>query len=347
MSARLLSRGLVAALSALFTGLLVSGCAGLEGKVTSSKVADTAYFADQTISMLSSAELQMDKDVTIYTREYWKDEEDPDEKRLLELVDKAVGVFRVVIEYSLAIVRIADSRASESEQVQMYADWFGPWDDLAFEQLAMDEQQYNEVIARIREAEDLRKAFLAAQPMLNALNLYMNQVLDEIVRAGDVVAGKIDARIDEEFAEVIRYQEALEDEKYAILSALEDTYGVYTAKKGAYEQLKKNRAIRRKDLLPARRPSDAQIEKIVEHLLNRLEALALVGEQIEPEWTLYRNTHRELDDLHLALQKDVKTVRIIMLVWVHAHYQMGSGRTQPAEWFDIQDVGEAALKLLF
>ena len=343
---RLLYRGLVVAVTALLTSLVLSGCAGLEGKVTSSKVADTAYFADQTISMLSSAEIQMDKDVTIYTREFF-DDDHPDEKRLLELIDKAVRVFAVVVEYSLAITRIADSRASEAEQIQMYADWFGPWDDLAFEQLSMTEEQYDQVIARIREAKKLREAFLAAQPMLNALNLHMNEVLDEISRQGYVVANKVDARIDERFATVIRYQEALEKEKYAILSAFEDVYDVYTAEKGAYARLKKNRAIRRKDLLPPKTPTDVQIQKIVEHLQKRLEALALVGEQIEPEWTVYRNTHRELDELHRALQDDVNTFRIIMLVWVHAHYQMASGRTKPAEWFDVKDVGAAALKLLF
>jgi hypothetical protein len=340
------TRFLLLSVTALLTGLLGSGCATLEGKVTSSKEADTSYFADQTISMLSSADLEMERDVTIYTREFF-DANDPDEQRLLELEGKALAVFRVIIEYSLGIVRIANSRASESDQVQMYADWFGPWDDLALDQLSMDQEQYDNIIAEIREESDLRKAFLKAQPMLNALNLHMNEVLDEMVRQADTVAGKIDARIDAEFADVIRYQEALEDEKYAILSALEDVYGVYTAEKGAYSSLKKNRAIRRKDLLPAKWPNDAQIEKIVEHLLKRLEALHLVGQQIEPEWTVYRETHRELDALHEGLLNDIKTARLLTLIWVHAHYQMASGKTKPAEWFDIQDVGAAALKLIF
>ena len=61
-----------------------------------------------------------------------------------------------------AIVPIAESRASSTEQVQMYADWFGPWNERVFEQLRIDREQYDSIIASIREAKDLRKAFLAA-----------------------------------------------------------------------------------------------------------------------------------------------------------------------------------------
>ena len=35
----------------------------------------------------------------------------------------------------------------------MYADWFGPWDDLALDQLSMDQEQYDNIIAEIRGTE--------------------------------------------------------------------------------------------------------------------------------------------------------------------------------------------------
>lgn len=327
-------------------GIGTIGCAGLEGKLTSSQVADTSYFTDQTISMLSSARLQMDLDSTIYTRKYWRDE-DPDQKVLYDLEDDVLEVFRGIVEYSLTIVNIADSRTSEADKVRRYADWFGGWNDAYVEQLGVTREQYENTVKTIREQTGLRDAFLAAHPLLNGLHLYTNRRLDGIVRQAAVVARKTDARIDADYADVIRYQEKLTREKYRILKALEDVYDVYSGNDGAYARLRANRAIWRRELVAAPRPSEAQLEEIGKHLLARLDALHLVGRQIEPEWTAYRATHRELDELHVALLKDVTSVRIVMLVWVHAHYQLAQGRTQPAEWFDVKEATTSALKLAF
>ncbi len=341
-----LSRTSCTTLLVAYTAFVATGCANFEGKVTSSQVADTAYFTDQTISMLSSARLQMQKDASLYTKEYWNDA-DPDEQAVLEIEAEVIDVFRSVIEYSLTIVNISDSPASEPEKVQRYADWFGPWKEEYFDRVGMDKQKYDDTIAKIRRQQDLRKAFLAAQPLMNALNYHTNNRLDELIVKADIVARKTDAKIDMDFADVIRYQEKLEAEKYRILAALEDLYGTYSGEEGAYERLKANRAIRRKDLLPPQRPSDDQTERIGQHLLARLETLHLVGQQIEPDWKTYRATHRELDEMHTALLDDVTAVRIMILIWVHAHYQLASGRTRPAEWFDIKDATTAALKLAF
>lgn len=330
----------------LLVTFVITGCASLEGKLTSSQVADTAYFTDQTISMLSSARLQMQKDESLYTKEYW-DDDDPDEKAVLDIEAEVIDVFRSIIEYSLALVNISDSLASESQKVQRYADWFGPWKEEYFDRVGMNEQQYDATIANIRRQQDLRGAFLAAQPLLNALNYHTNNRLDDLIVKADIVARKTDAKIDADFADVIRYQEKLEAEKYRILEALEDLYDTYSGQEGAYERLKSSQAIRRKDLLPPQRPNDDQIEQIGQHLLARLEALHLVGQQIEPDWETYRAAHRELDEMHTALLNDVTAVRIMILIWVHAHYQLASGRTEPAEWFDIKDATTAALKLAF
>jgi len=331
----------------IFAGLAATGCTGFEGKFASTQIADTSYFTDQTISMLSSARLQMDLDSTIYTKKYWRDEEDANLKELTGLEGDVLDVFRVIVDYSLTIVNISDSRESETEKVRRYADWFGGWNDAYVEQLGMDRKQYENTIKSIRAQGGLRDAFLTAHPLLNALNLYTNRRLDAILRKAAVVARKTDAAIDADYADVIRYQEKLNQEKYLVLKALEDVYDVYSGVDGAYARLQANPAIWRKALVAPPQPSEAQLEDIGNHLLTRLDRLHLIGQQIEPEWNAYRAAHRELDELQVALQKDVTAVRMVMLIWVHAHYQLAQGRTQAAEWFDVTDATKSALKFAF
>jgi hypothetical protein len=35
------------------------------------------------------------------------------------------------------------------------------------------------------------------------------------------------------------------------------------------------------------------------------------------------------------MMNNIKSSRLLIIVWVHAHYQMASGKEDPAEWFDI------------
>ena len=78
--------------------------------------------------------------------------------------------------------------------------------------------------------------------------------------------------------------------------------------------------------------------------MTRLDALHRIGEEIEPEWKIYRAAHQELDDLYDKMLDSIRTARLLTMVWVHAHYQMASGKSKPAEWFDITNVGAVALK---
>jgi len=55
----------------ILADLSATGCTGFEGKFASTQIADTSYFTDQTISMLSSARLQMDLHSTLYTKKFW------------------------------------------------------------------------------------------------------------------------------------------------------------------------------------------------------------------------------------------------------------------------------------
>ena len=172
----------------------------------------------------------------------------------------------------------------------------------------------------------------------------MNVKLNEAVDATDEVALAMEKRIDDRFAQVVRYHDALLEEKYAILESLEQVYLAYTGDQTAYDRLRQSKAIRKKSLVPQGELSEDRLEAIANHLTTRLDALHSIGEEIEPEWEIYRAAHQELDNLYDKMMDSIRTARLLTMVWVHGHYQMASGKYERAKWFDIQDIGQAATK---
>ncbi len=339
-------KGFAGCLTGFSFALLLSSCATLNDKLTPSTVADVSFFADQTISMLSSANISMDRDTTVYTREYF-DPTDPDEQRLNELVTEVTAVFESIIIYSLNLVTIAETLDTDAERITAYADWL---EDITKDELKwvdMDQARHQKLVDNIRAQKTFRESLKAAQTLLYALGIHMSQILTELEEKTEAVALNLDSRIDKEYAKVIEYQEILEEEKYNVLGALKDTYRVFIGEEDAYEDLRSNKAIWNKDLVPTGTPDYKQTKAIADHLLKRLDTMHTIGREIEPDWQSYRATHRELDDLHSNVVNEIKTFRVLTIIWIQAHYKMASGRTEPAEWFDVQDAGTAALKLIF
>ena len=334
---------LIIGLMIMIVALALSGCASMEGKLTPSSKADVGYFADQTITMLSQADFEFTRNESIYTREFVEPDA-PEEKHLYGLLDDVDDLFEKIINYSLNLVVIYETRGDNEARVAAYADYIEPVDEDVLRQTGLNEQAWVALVAEVRGQKKFMNAVEAAQPMLSGAGRYMNMKLNEVIDAADQVALKMEQRIDDRFAEVIRYHDALLEEKYAILRSLEQLYRAYAGETAAQNRLRQSKAIRKKSLVPQRQLSDSDLEAVGEHLMTRLDALHRIGEEIEPEYKIYRAAHQELDNLYDKMMESIRVARILTMVWVHAHYQMASGKSKPAEWFDIQKVSVAAAK---
>ena len=329
--------------------LALAGCATLEpleGKFTPSSKADVGYFADQTITMLSQADFTFTRNETVYTREFVEPDA-AEEKQLYRILDEVDALFEKILDYSLNLVVVYETHNDDGTRIAAYADYIEPADEDALRQTGLTPQAWETLVAEVRGQRKFMKAVEAAQPILSGVGWYMNVKLNEAVDATDKVALAMEQRIDERFAEVIRYHDILLEEKYAILAALEQVYRAYIGEKEAYDRLRKSPAIRKKNLVPQRELSDDELEAVANHLMTRLDALHSIGEEIEPEWKIYRTAHQELDYLYDKMMDSIRTARVLTMVWVHAHYQMASGKSKPAEWFDISKVAVSAVKAVF
>ncbi len=324
--------------------LSVSGCASWEGKFSGTKQADVSVFADQTIATMTDPDLGLPVGQSVYVREYVVDSEPEEEQFAMLEKDLEQRLLRLV-QYSVALVDIAETSKSDAEKVEKYTNFLKIMQKQAEERAELESGYYDSVIENIAKQKKFHEALQAAQPILNASGRGFQKLLDKLEKSLKVLEAKLDRKIDERFETVIQYQKALEEEKYAILIALGQLYQTYKGEPEAFQKLRDSGVIRKKSLLPKGEPSEDDLSNIAEHLLKRLDISHKIWQEIEPDWDLYRATHRELDDLYVLIKNGINRTRASVIIWARAHQKMASGKTNPAEWFDIENAPAQLFKL--
>ena len=321
----------------LFAALLtLSACAiNMEGKFKGTAQANVGAFADQTIAMLSSSDLGVAQDSAIYARHYI-DHDWEESKRFRALVDDAAEMLRGVVKYSISLVTISEVNKTDATRIEAYVKYLEGMQSNAENKLQLQQGYYDEIVIKVGTEEKFLAALQQAQPLINGVGRYAQLLMDDINDATTALSRKIDSQIEQDYAEVIAYQKALETEKYAVLRGLGKIYRVYKGDSEAYNELLQSDVIRDKKLIPKGQPDEEQLRAIGEHLGNRLEVLSKIWQQIEPDWNNYRAAHRELDQLKAKIDQDANRMRGMVIVWLRAHQKMAAGVQNPAEWFDIE-----------
>lgn len=306
-------------------------------KFSNTVKANVGIFADQTASMLEASGLGFSKDEAIYTREFF-DKTAVEEQRFNRLSREVDRAFEDIIKYSLSLMILVEIHHSDPDLVAAYAGTISGVSDDLLEKLDLAPDYYAEVIDAVRSQKTFLGALRAAQPMVNAYGRYLNAVLDDLQAASDILAAKMDQKIDDRYARVIQYQKALEEEKYNVLDSMALLYKTYRGDSESFSQLKSSGNIRDKKLVPAGAPQNRDFKAIGEHLMTRLEALHRIGQEIEPDWELYRAAHMELDRVYKDVLGNIARARLTTLIWLRAHQKMAQGVENPAEWFDIKSL---------
>lgn len=322
----------------------LSACAGMGKKFRKTTVADVGVFTDHTFAMLHEADFTFAHGEAIYTREYY-DRGEIEEQQWFASKARAEKVLNVMLTYSLKLVTIAETEDSKDGRVRVYADYLNRIDDTILKALGLEKDYFDDLIKNVRDEKDLLGALRKAQPIINAMGRYMEQALNAMDTATQELIQKVDQKIDYEYRDVIRYQATLEQEKYAILGALEQLYLIANGDPDAYGRLKASGTILSEKLIPAGKPSEEDLQAMRGYLMKRLNRRHQIVAEIEPDWKLYRAKHRELDILNEKIGVDIRRARLSTIVWIRAHQKMASGRVNPAEWFDIDDAPALLFKL--
>jgi hypothetical protein len=326
---------IVCLISVFIALITVTSCSSVSQKFQPTVVANVGVFADQTLAMLSESDFGFSADQAIYLRDFI-DRNNELEIQFDAYKKEAAQFFREIMDYSMGLVLIVENNPDPADRVAEYAAFISEFDDELLIKLGLEQDHYDEILANVRSAEKFLDALRQAQPIINGAGRYMNQVLDNLFAQLELLGIDLEKRIDDRFEAVVRYQRALELEKYAILRAMEKLYNAIDGDNEAYQAFIESRAITRRSLIPANEPTEADFEALWDHLFARLEGLDRVVKEVQPDWELFRATHRELDKGKVRVTDNISRARLITLVWLRAHQKMASGVTNPAEWFDIR-----------
>lgn len=328
----------------ILTGfLMLSACTSINKKIKPSVRADVGAFADHTIAMLNDADFGISENNALYIKEFL-DNSEPEEIRFEAALKEVHRVLLAIVNYSLRLVSITDVNHNSGKRIEAYVEYLGQIDDGILDALELDEDYYTDLLREVGEQEKFMDALKYAQPLIDALGRYMEKSLDGIEVAAEVLEDKIDMKIDVRYADLIRYQTTLENEKYAILFAFEQLHLSGKGEVDAYRRLKNGDTVVPVEIVPDGPLTYTQRWEIAKHLIGTLDMLDRIWKETEPDWELYRNTHLELDRLHLQLYAETRKLRLITLLWLRAHYKMASGISSPAEWFNMKETTSLLIK---
>ena len=327
----------------VLAALALTGCATLEHKFENGTSADIGFFTDTTVKMMREVNFGFTRNGVLYTKSFL-DPEGTEEIEFQESTADADRVLKAIVKYSMRLVTIAETGGDEKEQIKAYADYLDVVDVEIINQLQMDQATYKAVVNNVRSQTELLAALRAAQPLINAVGLYMQATLDRVTDANNALNEKLDSKILAHYSDIIRYQNTLQLEKSNTLAALENIYLTVQNEKDqtAYKALLASGQIRDSKLIPKGRPTYDQLIAMSQYLTHQFDNQHTFSREIEPEWNQFMETQQERERLHDAVDAQVKQFLLVTLTWVRAHEKMASGKMKPAEWFDINEAINAA-----
>ena len=322
----------------LVFALLIGGCANVSQKFTPTKKVNLEPFATTTIQMVNSIDYGLERDDSALTRPYLHAQDNVELKRLLALDAELYRILRGIVAYSVKIVNLSASAKTEKEQVEAFANYLDQLDkpalDYSIEQGKVTQQDYRDILIKIRQQENLLAAMQAAQPMIQFVLYRTDTLTIELKQQEAKAARSIEQAIDKDHANEITYVTILKSRRETILAGLIqiDQHYQRRTKSGSAQN---SRAV----IIHTGLKSTALTEANSRQLENEL-TLALVDVQkqidlLEKDSNYYLRIHQELASLIKFHDQEVRKASGVIQLWAQAHTKMANGITDPADWFDV------------
>ena len=323
--------------------LLLCGC----DKFVKGESEDLAPFAKQTIEMIGSLEYDLNESEIVYLRNIHNYFEDEDSyKRYLALENQVGNMLTALIVYSMQIVTISESDATENTKANKIADVVLELSDLVRkDQVVKNENRdalnIQEIISSVRKSQDYLQALRLLLPLINEFSAHAGRVLDELQLEKSRVAVLIDSAIDKKYSSAVRFHNELrqvKDDMYDTLYYLSQ-YGVtgddnHLKNMLSYGMYDVQVALKNKKSLSAK-----EQEKLHRDITVRLHTVNENFEQLSPDVHEYYESVRELTQALEGTDDGIREARLTFILWTRAYQSMASGKTDPAEWFAISDTG--------
>jgi len=327
-------------LSVMFLVCLLWMLAGCGGKFMKTQSEDLAPFADQTISMVADIAGGVEKARTI-TVQQMIDWEDPEVKQYARLRGEINQLFRAIIIYSLDIVTISEADKSGEEKCAALAEYLESIEEPLKEQrdveIRLTPEEFNQMLTNIRAQDKLLDGLVEAQPLINEVARYGNEIL-ELMRFRVISIDKqLSAAIEARFGYLDALGVSFEEELRLLTEARGYAMAYKKGDRKALDKLRQMQVIGVKEIMPPGRLSWKQIDKIDQFILSRLVSVQKVMKEHDFSFQVYVDTQQELSNIMGNRMASIATGRLFLFTWARAHSKMAAGKVNPAKWFDIAE----------
>ncbi len=324
--------------------LLLGGCSSAKWMKTRS--ANLAPFAEQTISMVGQLNYSVSREEILYLRgmvDYMGGPQFLD--RYSGLQDQVIRMLKGMVAYSLQVVAISEQGIPTEKKVNALADTIIALQTPVLENnvvaFPMTREEFDAVISNIRASESYLEALQHSTVLINMLQQHAGSVLDETKAEMVSLSLKINAAIDKKYALTREFYEEwrlIRDEYYKVLVQL-SRYAVNKEPK-YFREMQQSTLIPVKQALQGKtRLSDPEIIKLHLTLSERMRLFNENNKFVIPDIEDYYSTILELEEIVKNHDDGIKLIRLTFIAWSRAYGRMATGKTDPAEWFDITETG--------
>lgn len=322
---------------------LLYGC----DKFTKQESENLAPFSKQTINLIGTLEYGLIESEIIYLRSIDKYFENEDTyTRYLALENQVLNMLTALVAYSMQIVTISELNTTDNVKANRLADVVLELRELVTKNQVITNEnastaEMEKTIKAVRATEDYLEALRLLLPVINEFSAHSGRVLDELRLEKRKVASVIDQAIDKKYKSTIKFHRELrlvKDDIYETLYNLSQ-YGVtgdkqYLEKMKSYGMYPVMAALKNKKSLSVK-----EQEKLHREITARLRTVNENYQQLMPDVQEYDDSVKELNRILETKEDAIREAHLTFVVWTRAYQKMASGKTDPAEWFDISDSG--------
>jgi hypothetical protein len=321
---------------------VLSGCSAMKSKVTSSKRLDLGPFAEDMIAVAGEIQYSLGQQKAVYLRDYI---DMPELVPLVGEADRARGLVRAVIAYSIQLVTLGDSNKSEAEKAAGLADYLAdvvPAGAAGQDSpLSLTPAQVDTILTDIRSQSKFLDALAAAQPLVDEVSIASGNIFDDLKSTMDEVINATRRRIEDRYGEIRVADELLKQRQVQAVYNLAFLGQIRLGVPGAADSL-----LAREPALAAivdtrDGVSAEEMLRIEDRMLGTLRAVREIRDQLEPDLAMYFKQHHELDELKNGWNAELRKARVAIIAWARAHKRMSQGVIDPAE-IDVLGIARKA-----
>ncbi|UCH84502.1 MAG: hypothetical protein JSW50_02075 [Candidatus Latescibacterota bacterium] len=311
---------------------VLSGCSGLKSKFRSSKHLDMGRFAEDMIAVAGEIQYSLGQQKATYLRDYT---DTPELLLLRKEADRAKGLVRGVIAYSIQLVTLGDSRKPDVEKAAELADYLEDVVPVDFEgrdpALTFTQGQVDTILANVRSQRKFLDAIFAAQPLVDEVSIASGEIFDDLKIAMEAVVSATRHRIEDRYGDVRKADELLRRRQMQAVYNLAFLRPIRLGVPGAADSLLAHEPALAA-LVNTRDGIDAEeMLRIEDRMLGTLKAIRDIRDQLEPDMKMYYNQHHELDEIKNGWNAELRKARVAIVAWARAHKRMSEGVIDPAE----------------